>query len=212
MQYEALNHRGTAVVMERDQVDTDQIMPKQFLTSTERTGYGNHLFDSWRFLDRGEFGMKPEDRQLNPDFELNHPSAKGASILIATTEFGCGSSREHAVWGMLEYGFRAVIAESFGEIFESNARKGGLVPVRLPPDQLAEVMAYVRSTGQAELEVDLEESVLIVGNKKLPITNLSSYWIARISTGADEIEATLGVAAEDISAFETAIESKRSAN
>ena len=151
MQYEALKHRGTAVVMERDQVDTDQIMPKQFLTSTERTGYGNHLFDSWRFLDRGEFGMKPEDRQLNPDFELNHPSAKGASILIATTEFGCGSSREHAVWGMLEYGFRAVIAESFGEIFESNARKGGLVPVRLPPDQLAEVMAYVRSTGQAEL-------------------------------------------------------------
>src|SRR4051794_37241422 len=120
-------HRGVLAALDRVDVDTDQIIPKNFLKRIERTGYGQFLFNDWRFRDDGT---------LNPDFELNHPGYRGASILVAGRNFGCGSSREHAPWALMDYGFRAVISSSFADIFRSNCLQNGLVPVQLDDDQV----------------------------------------------------------------------------
>ncbi len=122
---------GLVAPMDRANVDTDQIIPKQFLKSIGRTGFGDHLFDAWRFLDEGDVGIKIADRRPNPDFVLNAPRYRGAAILLARDNFACGSSREHAVWALQEYGFRAVIAPSFADIFFNNCFKNGLLPVAL---------------------------------------------------------------------------------
>ncbi len=134
-----MRHSGRAAVLDRPDVDTDQIVPKQFLKSISRTGFADALFYDW---------MK------DPDFELRRPQAQGATILLAGPNFGCGSSREHAVWALLDYGFRAVIAPSFGDIFRSNAVKNGLLPVVLPAEEVKALMAAVEEGG--ELTVDLE--------------------------------------------------------
>src|SRR5438552_4462068 len=140
-------HTGLAVPLDRDDVDTDQIIPKQFLKRIERTGYGDFLFFDWRFDSQG---------QPNPDFSLNQPASRGASILLAGKNFGCGSSREHAVWALRDYGFHAVIAASFADIFSTNCVKNGVVPVVLSPVEIAEFMTRA-SAGSFSLKIDLEQ-------------------------------------------------------
>jgi len=124
-------HTGLVAPLDRANVDTDQIIPKQFLKSVRRTGFGDNLFDGWRFLDEGEIGRTPNERELNREFVLNHPRYQDAQVLLARENFGCGSSREHAVWALQEYGFRVVIAPSFADIFLSNCFKNGMLPIVL---------------------------------------------------------------------------------
>src|SRR6202012_6117367 len=125
-------HTGVVAPMDRENVDTDAIIPKQFLKSIKRTGFGENLFDAWRYLDPGEPGQDPKSRKPNPDFVLNQPRYAGASILLARKNFGCGSSREHAPWALDQYGFRAIIAPSYADIFFNNSFKNGLLPIVLP--------------------------------------------------------------------------------
>ena len=124
-------HRGTVVPLDRANVDTDQIIPKQFLKSIKRTGFGENLFDAWRFKDEGEIGKNPNEREINREFILNDPRYQGVSILLGRQNFGCGSSREHAVWALSEFGIRCVIAPSFADIFYNNCFKNGMLPVCL---------------------------------------------------------------------------------
>src|SRR5215207_4891733 len=132
-------HKGLAAPMDRENVDTDAIIPKQFLKSIRKTGFGPNLFDAWRYLDPGEPGQDPASRKPNPDFVLNQPRYKGASILLARKNFGCGSSREHAPWALDQYGFRAIIAPSYADIFFNNCFKNGLLPIVLPEAQVSQL-------------------------------------------------------------------------
>src|SRR5512137_2568688 len=129
-------HKGLVAPMDRDNVDTDAIIPKQFLKSIRRSGFGPNLFDAWRYLDRGEPGMDNSARPKNPDFVLNDPRYRGAEILLARRNFGCGSSREHAPWALADYGFRALIAPSYADIFFHNSFKNGLLPIVLSESQV----------------------------------------------------------------------------
>ena len=129
-------HQGLVVPLDRENVDTDAIIPKQFLKSIKRTGFGQNLFDEWRYLDHGEPGQDCTNRPINPEFVLNQSRYKGASILLARQNFGCGSSREHAPWALEQYGFRAVIAPSFADIFFNNCYKNGLLPIVLSAQQV----------------------------------------------------------------------------
>ena len=147
---------GLVIPLDRANVDTDAIIPKQFLTSIERTGFGPNLFDAWRYLDRGEPGMDHGKRPLNPDFVLNHERYQGAEILIARRNFGCGSSREHAPWALLEHGIRVIIAPSFAEIFSNNCFKNGVLPVVLDESTMDELFRAVEENPGYRLHVDLE--------------------------------------------------------
>jgi 3-isopropylmalate/(R)-2-methylmalate dehydratase small subunit len=148
--------------MDRENVDTDAIIPKQFLKSIKKTGFGPNLFDEWRYLDQpGEPGVPESARKPNPDFVLNQPRYKGASILIARKNFGCGSSREHAPWALDQYGFRAVIAPSFADIFFNNCFKNGLLPIVLPESVVAQLFDEVAAFPGYELKIDLERQVVI---------------------------------------------------
>jgi len=141
--------------LDRANVDTDAIIPKQFLKSIKRTGFGPNLFDEWRYLDVGEPGMDNSRRPLNPDFSLNQPRFRGASILIARKNFGCGSSREHAPWALEDYGFRAIIAPSFADIFFNNCYKNGVLPVRLAEAEVDRLFHEVAAFPGYELIIDL---------------------------------------------------------
>src|ERR1700674_300537 len=142
--------------LDRANVDTDAIIPKQFLKSIKRTGFGPNLFDQWRYLDHGEPGMDNHSRPLNPDFVLNQPRYRGAQILLARANFGCGSSREHAPWALLDYGFRSIIAPSFADIFYNNCFKNGMLPVRLPEEQVDQLFDRAAANHGYGLTVDLE--------------------------------------------------------
>src|ERR1043165_9248140 len=137
-------HTGLVAPMDRENVDTDAIIPKQFLKSIERSGFGPNLFDEWRYLDRGEPGQDPAARKPNPEFVLNQPRYRGASILLARRNFGCGSSREHAPWALQDYGFRAIIAPSYADIFFTNCFKNGLLPIVLPEDDVGRIFDAVK--------------------------------------------------------------------
>lgn len=161
-------HQGIVAPMDRDNVDTDAIIPKQFLKSILRTGFGPNLFDEWRYLDKGEPGQAPASRKPNPDFVLNRPryqpgayGPQGASILLARRNFGCGSSREHAPWALQQYGFRALIAPSFADIFFSNCFKNGLLPVVLPESQVARLFDEVAAFPGYQLTIDLPRQVVV---------------------------------------------------
>jgi 3-isopropylmalate/(R)-2-methylmalate dehydratase small subunit len=146
---------GVVAPLDRANVDTDQIIPKQFLKSIRRVGFGDNLFDAWRFLDEGSMAKTPNERRINAEFVLNRPRYQGASILLARENFGCGSSREHAVWALEEYGFRVVIAPSFADIFLNNCFKNGVLPIVLPADEVEALFREVdRHPGYA-LTVDL---------------------------------------------------------
>ncbi len=155
-------HQGLVAPMDRENVDTDAIIPKQFLKSIKKTGFGPNLFDEWRYLDQpGEPGVPESARKPNPDFVLNQPRYRGASILIARKNFGCGSSREHAPWALDQYGFRAVIAPSFADIFFNNCFKNGLLPIVLPEAVVAQLFDEVAAFPGYELKIDLERQVVI---------------------------------------------------
>jgi 3-isopropylmalate/(R)-2-methylmalate dehydratase small subunit len=147
---------GLVAPMDRANVDTDAIIPKQFLKSIKRSGFGVNLFDAWRYLDHGEPGMDNSKRKLNPDFVLNQPRYKGANVLVARRNFGCGSSREHAPWALDDYGFRAVIAPSYADIFYNNCFKNGLLPIVLPEIQVDRIFHDVAAFPGFRLVIDLE--------------------------------------------------------
>ena len=146
---------GLVAPLDRPNVDTDAIIPKQFLKSIQRTGFGPNLFDEWRYLDSGEPGMDNSRRPLNPDFVLNQDRYQGASILLGRENFGCGSSREHAVWALLDYGFRSVIAPSFADIFFNNCFKNGVLPIVLDEERVEQLFQAVAHTEGYRLMVDL---------------------------------------------------------
>jgi 3-isopropylmalate/(R)-2-methylmalate dehydratase small subunit len=154
-------HKGLVAPMDRDNVDTDAIIPKQFLKSIRKTGFGPNLFDEWRYLDKGEPGQDPASRKPNPDFVLNQPRYAGASILLARQNFGCGSSREHAPWAIEQFGFRALIAPSFADIFFNNCFKNGLLPIVLPEATVARLFDEVAAFPGYELTIDLERQVIV---------------------------------------------------
>ncbi|NCU66646.1 3-isopropylmalate dehydratase small subunit [Acidovorax sp. 210-6] len=155
-------HQGLVAPMDRENVDTDAIIPKQFLKSIKRTGFGPNLFDEWRYLDQpGEPGVPEWARKPNPDFVLNQPRYAGASILLARRNFGCGSSREHAPWALEQYGFRAIIAPSFADIFFSNCFKNGVLPIVLPESTVSQLFDEVHAFPGYQLTIDLERQVIV---------------------------------------------------
>ena len=155
-------HRGTLVPLDRANVDTDQIIPKQFLKSIKRTGFGENLFDAWRFIDEGEIGKSPNERKINREFIFNDPRYQGVSILLGRRNFGCGSSREHAVWALFEFGIRCVIAPSFADIFYNNCFKNGLLPVVLKEEIIEHLFGLAAGARALEVEVNLETQRLFV--------------------------------------------------
>jgi 3-isopropylmalate/(R)-2-methylmalate dehydratase small subunit len=154
-------HKGLVAPIDRENVDTDAIIPKQFLKSIRKTGFGQNLFDEWRYLDHGEPGQDTATRKPNPDFVLNQPRYQGASILLARKNFGCGSSREHAPWALDQYGFRAIIAPSYADIFFNNCFKNGLLPIVLPEAQVSQLFDEVNAFPGYELTIDLDRQVVL---------------------------------------------------
>ncbi|MBI3101710.1 MAG: 3-isopropylmalate dehydratase small subunit [Burkholderiales bacterium] len=155
-------HQGLVAPMDRENVDTDAIIPKQFLKSIRRTGFGPNLFDEWRYLDQpGQPGVPESARKPNPDFVLNQPRYAGASILLARRNFGCGSSREHAPWALEQYGFRAIIAPSFADIFFSNCFKNGVLPIVLPESTVSQLFDEVHAFPGYQLTIDLERQAIV---------------------------------------------------
>ena len=194
-------HEGLVAPLDRANVDTDQIIPKQFLKSIRRTGFGANLFDEWRYLDRGEPGQDHSKRPLNPEFVLNQPRYTGASVLLARRNFGCGSSREHAPWAIGEYGFRALIAPSFADIFFNNCFKNGLLPIVLPEAQVAKLFDEVAVFPGYELTVDLERQVIVKPQgEELPF-DVQPFRKYCLLNGFDDIGLTLRQA-DKIRAFE----------
>ena len=153
--------KGLVAPMDRENVDTDAIIPKQFLKSIRKTGFGQNLFDEWRYLDAGFPGQDPHSRKPNPDFVLNQPRYQGAAILLARKNFGCGSSREHAPWALDQYGFRAIIAPSYADIFFNNSFKNGLLPIVLSEAQVSQLFDEAAAFPGYALTIDLERQVII---------------------------------------------------
>jgi 3-isopropylmalate/(R)-2-methylmalate dehydratase small subunit len=201
-------HRGLVAPLARDNVDTDAIIPKQFLKSIARTGFGENLFDAWRYLDHGEPGIDPRSRRPNPDFVLNQPRYRGATILVSGKNFGCGSSREHAPWALAQYGFRALIAESYADIFYNNCFKNGLLPIVLPAADV-ERIAHDAALGSGyALTVDLERQVVIDASERASAFDVEPFRKYCLLNGFDDIGLTLRHA-DRIRAFEAAHLSKR---
>lgn len=184
-------HKGLVAPLDRENVDTDLIIPKQFLKSIKRTGFGPNLFDELRYLDHGEPGMDNEARPKNPDFVLNQSRYQGASILLARKNFGCGSSREHAPWALLQYGFRAIIAPSFADIFFNNSFKNGLLPIVLSELQVARLFDEVKAFPGYELTVDLARQVVITASGEELAFDIDASRKNSLLKGLDEIGQTL---------------------
>lgn len=192
---------GIVAPMDRANVDTDAIIPKQFLKSIKRTGFGPNLFDEWRYLDHGEPGQDPAERRPNPDFVLNQPRYAGASILLARRNFGCGSSREHAPWALSQYGFRALIAPSFADIFFNNCFKNGVLPIILPEGQVDRLFHEVTAFVGYQLTVDLERQRIVKPEgEELPF-DVQPFRKYCLLNGFDDIALTLRHA-DEIRAFE----------
>ena len=183
-------HTGLAAPLDKANVDTDQIIPKQYLKSIHRTGFGPTLFDDWRYLDPGEPGTDHSTRRVNPDFVLNEARYQGATVLLARQNFGCGSSREHAPWALMEYGFRAIIAPSYADIFYNNSFKNGLLPVILEPTQVDQLFDFVESNEGAQITVDLEQMQVVAGEQSFGF-ELDEFRRECLLKGLDEIGLTL---------------------
>jgi len=195
-------HTGLVVPLDRANVDTDQIIPKQFLKSIRRTGFGPYLFDEWRYLDVGQPGQDCSTRPLNPDFVLNFPRYRGASVLLARENFGCGSSREHAPWALEEYGFRAIIAPGFADIFYNNSFKNGLLPVVLPADVVDELFRQCEASEGYTLTVDLEAQTVTRPDGVQHRFEVDAFRRHCLLNGLDDIGLTLQEK-DAILAFET---------
>ena len=184
-------HQGLVAPMDRENVDTDAIIPKQFLKSIRKTGFGPNLFDEWRYLDKGEPGIPESERKINPDFVLNQPRYKGVSILLARKNFGCGSSREHAPWALDQYGFRAVIAPSFADIFFNNCFKNGLLPIVLPEAAVNRLFDEVHAFPGYQLTIDLDRQVVVKDQgEELPF-DVQPFRKYCLLNGLDDIGLTL---------------------
>ena len=184
-------HTGLVAPMDRENVDTDAIIPKQFLKSIRKTGFGENLFDAWRYLDPGFPGQDPTSRKPNPDFVLNQPRYKNASILLARKNFGCGSSREHAPWALDQYGFRAIIAPSYADIFFNNSFKNGLLPIVLPDAQVAQLFDEALAFPGYQLTVDLPRQVIVKPQgEELPF-DIQPFRKYCLVNGFDDIGLTL---------------------
>ena len=193
---------GLVAPLDRANVDTDAIIPKQFLKSIRRSGFGVNLFDAWRYLDHGEPGMDPAGRRPNPDFILNQPRFKGASILLARKNFGCGSSREHAPWALGDFGFRALIAPSYADIFYNNCFKSGLLPIVLPESQVDRLFHDVAAFPGFRLVIDLgAQTVAYPDGSQMFAFEVDAFRRNCLLNGLDDIGLTLQHV-EEIKAFE----------
>ena len=192
---------GLVAPLDRANVDTDAIIPKQFLKSIKRSGFGPYAFDEWRYLDHGEPGMDCSKRPLNPDFVLNQPRYQGAQILLARENFGCGSSREHAPWSLEDYGFRVIIAPSFADIFFNNCFKNGLLPIVLYADKVDALFEAVEANVGYRLNVDLEKQTLTAPDGTVYAFEVDTFRKHCLLNGLDDIALTLEHV-KDIRAFE----------
>jgi 3-isopropylmalate/(R)-2-methylmalate dehydratase small subunit len=194
-------HTGLVAPLDRENVDTDAIIPKQFLKSIKKSGFGPNLFDEWRYLDHGEPGQDPSTRQRNPDFVLNQPRYQGASVLVTRKNFGCGSSREHAPWALDQYGFRAIIAPSYADIFFNNCFKNGLLPIVLPEHEVSRLFDEVNAFVGYQLTIDLDRQVVErPGGEAIPF-DVQPFRKFCLLNGFDDIGLTLRHA-DKIRAFE----------
>ncbi len=192
---------GLVVPLDRPNVDTDAIIPKQFLKSIRRSGFGPNLFDEWRYLDHGEPGMDNSKRKPNPDFVLNAPRYRGAQILLARENFGCGSSREHAPWALEDYGFRAIIAPSFADIFYNNCFKNGLLPIVLDAKIVDRLFAETFGNEGYRLAIDLQKQVVVMPSGERIGFEVDAFRKHCLIEGLDDIGLTL-VHGDEIRAFE----------
>jgi len=195
-------HTGIVAPMDRENVDTDAIIPKQFLKSIRKTGFGENLFDEWRYLDAGYPGQDPNSRRPNPDFVLNQPRYQGASVLLARTNVGCGSSREHAPWALDQYGFRAIIAPSYADIFFNNSFKNGLLPIVLSETQVDQLFNEALAFVGYQLTIDLERQVIIKPQGDAIAFEVEAFRKYCLINGLDDIGLTLRHA-DKIRAFES---------
>ena len=184
-------HKGLVAPMDRDNVDTDAIIPKQFLKSIKKTGFGPNLFDEWRYLDHGEPGQDPKSRKSNPDFVLNLPRYQGASILLARKNFGCGSSREHAPWAIDQLGFRSILAPSYADIFFNNCFKNGLLPIVLSERVIDHLFAQVAGFVGFELTIDLVSQVVLAPDGESYPFDVQAFRKHCLINGLDDIGLTL---------------------
>ena len=196
-------HQGLVAPLDRANVDTDQIIPKQFLKSIKRTGFGPNLFDEWRYLDEGQPDQDNSQRPINTDFVLNQPRYQGASVLLAQENFGCGSSREHAPWALEEYGFRTIIAPSFADIFYNNSFKNGLLPIVLTADEVNELFAQAQAVEGYQLTIDLAAQTVTRPDGVQYSFEVDAFRKHCLLNGLDDIGLTLQDA-EQIREFEVA--------
>jgi 3-isopropylmalate/(R)-2-methylmalate dehydratase small subunit len=196
-------HQGLVAPIDRENVDTDAIIPKQFLKSIRKTGFGQNLFDEWRYLDAGYPGQDTSNRKINPDFSLNQPRYAGASILLARKNFGCGSSREHAPWAIEQFGFRALIAPSYADIFFNNCFKNGLLPIVLPDLVVSQLFDAVLAFPGYQLTVDLERQVVVKPQGEEIPFDVQAFRKYCLLNGFDDIGLTLRQR-EKISVYESA--------
>ena len=180
---------GIVGYIDRDNIDTDQIIPTEYLKSIKKFGFEDYLFDGWRYHDDGRLGVKKEEREINEDFILNIAPFNESKILLARDNFGCGSSREHAVWALRDFGIKAVIASSFGDIFYNNCFKNGVLPIQLQKDQIEELFQKIKDE-ILELSVDLQKRIITIGDKELSF-DVEDHLIDRIIYGLDDVDITL---------------------
>jgi 3-isopropylmalate/(R)-2-methylmalate dehydratase small subunit len=194
-------HKGLVAPMDRENVDTDAIIPKQFLKSIKRSGFGPNLFDAWRYLDPGEPGQDPTSRVPNPGFVLNQARYKGASVLLARKNFGCGSSREHAPWALQQFGFRVLIAPSYADIFYNNCFKNGLLPIQLSEFEVARLFDEAAAFVGYSLTIDLERQVVLKPDGAALAFDIEPFRKYCLLGGFDDVALTLRHA-DKIRAFE----------
>tara|TARA_X000000368_G_scaffold413062_1_gene400471 strand:- start:101 stop:751 length:651 start_codon:yes stop_codon:yes gene_type:complete len=187
---EGLMIDGIVSYIDRDNIDTDQIIPTEFLKSIKKFGYEDYLFDGWRYKDDGKLGVKKEERDINTDFILNNKPYDESKILLARENFGCGSSREHAVWALRDFGIKAVIASSFGDIFYNNCFKNGVLPIKLDKSKIEKLFDLAKKE-VVEFSIDLQLRVIVLSNKDEINFEVDDYLIDRIIYGLDDIDITL---------------------
>ena len=193
--------QGIVIPLDRPNVDTDAIIPKQFLKSIKRSGFGPNLFDEWRYMDLGEPGQDCSNRPINPDFELNLPRYQGGTILLARENFGCGSSREHAVWALEDFGIRVVIAPSFADIFFNNTSKNGILAIKLSEADVDTLFNDVQANPGYELTVNLQQQTITLANSEVITFDIDPFKKHCLLNGLDDIALTLEHT-DDIDAYE----------
>ena len=189
MQGNELQIHGLVVCIDRDNIDTDQIIPTEYLKSIKKFGFEDYLFDGWRYLDDGKLGITKEQRQINEDFILNNAPYDQASILLTRDNFGCGSSREHAVWALRDFGIKTVIASSFGDIFYNNCFKNGVLPIKLSKEQIEELFSQTQDTSN-EITVSLDAKKLTIASVEYSF-EVEDNLLDRIIYGLDDVDITL---------------------